>query len=59
MALLASVCVLGELILALGRSRGQRLAAALSASAPRFVMGALFGASIGYVLHVFGIKVTP
>ena len=57
--LMASVCVLAELVLALSRSRGQPLVAALTASAPRFVIGALFGAASGYALHVFGIKVTP
>ena len=57
--LLASICVLAELVLALTRSRGVPLATALTAAAPRFVMGALFGAAFGYVLHAFGIKVTP
>ena len=57
--LLASICVLAEFVLALTRSRGQPLLASLVASAPRFVIGALFGAASGYALHVFGIKVTP
>ena len=33
--------------------------APLAASAPRLVVGALFGAASGYALHAFGIKVTP
>jgi hypothetical protein len=59
MALLASAFVLGEFVMTLSRSRGQPLPAALAASAPRFVMAAILGAAIGYVLNVFGIKVTP
>ena len=59
MAIVASAFVLGEFILMLSRTRGMPLPQALSASAPRFVMAAILGAAIGYVLHVFGIKVTP
>jgi hypothetical protein len=59
MMLIASAFILGELVLAIGRARGQPFLAVLAASAPRFLMAAILGAAIGYVLSVFGIKVTP
>ena len=59
MLLIASTFVLGEFILAMSASRGRPFLATLVERAPRFVVAALFGAAVGYVLFVFGIKVTP
>ena len=59
MLMIASAFVLGEFVLTLSRTRGIPLPKALSMSAPRFVLAAILGAAIGYVLFVFGIKVAP
>ena len=59
MMMIASTFVLGEFVLMLSRTRGIPLPKALSMSAPRFIMAALLGAAVGYVLFMFGIKVTP
>ncbi len=59
MLMIASTFVLGEFVLMLSRTRGIPLPKALSMSAPRFVLAAVLGAAVGYVLFVFGIKVTP
>ncbi len=59
MMLIASTFVLGEFVLMLSRTRGIPLPQALSMSAPRFIVAALLGAAVGYVLFVFGFKVTP
>ena len=59
MLLIASTFVLGEFVMMLSRTRGMPLPQALSMSAPRFVLAAVLGAAVGYVLFVFGIKVAP
>ena len=56
MMMVAAAFVLGEFVMTLSKRQGP-LAAALTATAPRFIMAAMLGAAIGAVLTMAGIKV--